>query len=49
MLIVILFRFEAGRPSWKEEVYVVRQLLSSGPVWAIIAAQYGQSWGMIGA
>lgn len=26
----------------------MRTLLSSPPVWAIIAAQYGQSWGMIG-
>mmetsp|Transcript_10038 Transcript_10038/g.9748 ORF Transcript_10038/g.9748 Transcript_10038/m.9748 type:complete len:503 (-) Transcript_10038:9-1517(-) len=38
-----------------DEVYVdeggelsVGQLLRSSPVWAIIAAQYGQSWGMIG-
>ncbi len=26
----------------------LRELLKSPPVWAIIAAQYGQSWGMIG-
>eukprot|EP00981_Chlorochromonas_danica_P000810 scaffold192_cov320-Ochromonas_danica.AAC.21 len=32
----------------EEEVLSLRQLLSSRPVWAIIAAQYGQSWGMIG-
>ena len=27
----------------------LQQLLTCRPVWAIIAAQYGQSWGMIGA
>lgn len=32
----------------EEQVLSLRQLLSSRPVWAIIAAQYGQSWGMIG-
>lgn len=32
----------------KEETLTVRELLTKPPVWAIIAAQYGQSWGMIG-
>ena len=31
-----------------EDVLSIRTLLSARPVWAIIAAQYGQSWGMIG-
>jgi len=32
----------------EEESATVMQLLKSPPVWAIISAQYGQSWGMIG-
>ena len=31
-----------------QEVLPLSYLLSSRPVWAIMAAQYGQSWGMIG-
>lgn len=30
------------------EVFTIRELLQFPSVWAIIAAQYGQSWGMIG-
>ena len=36
------------REEYSEEVLSIRTLLSARPVWAIIAAQYGQSWGMIG-
>ena len=32
----------------EDKELTLRTLLSSPPVWAIIAAQYGQSWGMIG-
>lgn len=32
----------------EEDSATVMQLLKSPPVWAIISAQYGQSWGMIG-
>ena len=32
----------------REGILSVVELLKSRPVWAIIAAQYGQSWGMIG-
>jgi MFS family permease len=34
--------------SEKDETLSIRTLLKSPPVWAIIAAQYGQSWGAIG-
>jgi len=30
------------------EIFSIRELLQFSPVWAIIVAQYGQSWGMIG-
>ena len=33
---------------FEDRELTLRTLLSSPPVWAIIAAQYGQSWGMIG-
>ena len=34
--------------SESQEMLPLSYLLSSRPVWAIMAAQYGQSWGMIG-
>jgi Major Facilitator Superfamily len=37
-----------GNENDNQEVLPLSYLLSSRPVWAIMAAQYGQSWGMIG-
>jgi Major Facilitator Superfamily len=39
---------EIGNEKDNQEVLPLSYLLSSRPVWAIMAAQYGQSWGMIG-
>lgn len=39
---------EIGKEIENQDVLPLSYLLSSKPVWAIMAAQYGQSWGMIG-